>query len=83
MTIYVVRYSCQQDRQTKHNIQNFAVPFDSASLSYAAISYIGGDCMTRDEINDRIIELLERIGVIPEMIPGNQETSAPANRSFS
>lgn len=37
--------------------------------------------MTREEINERIIELLEKIGVIPSLIPEIQETFSLANHS--
>lgn len=31
--------------------------------------------MTREQINERIIEILEQIGIIPKKSPENQETS--------
>lgn len=37
--------------------------------------------MTRNEINELIIELLEIIGVIPPLIPEIQETFSLANHS--
>jgi hypothetical protein len=37
--------------------------------------------MTREEINARIIILLEKFGIIPPLIPEEQENSLPENQT--
>ena len=46
------------------------------------IIFCKGDGMSREEINERIIYLLERIGIIPiPEIQADQVTSLPAHRT--